>query len=82
MTTTKLATFKIQPDRWGAFISLATEKGTNASALLKLFVDGYLDGSIDPLAMQTAQEVQGIDSLIDKRLAPIHRELEDLREKC
>ena len=82
MTTTKLATFKISPDRWGAFLARATEKGTNASALLKLFVDNYLEGLYDPLAMQTAQEVQGIDSLIDKRLAPIHRELEDLREKC
>jgi len=81
MTTTKLATFKIQGDQWAAFIAKATESGTNASALLKMFVDGYLDGSIDPQAMQTAQEIQGIDSLLDKRLAPICQELEDLRGK-
>jgi len=81
MTKTKLATFKIQGDRWDAFIARAAEHDTSASALLKLFIDGYLDGRIDTQLMQTAQLMQGIDGHIDKRLESIHRELEDLRGK-
>jgi hypothetical protein len=78
MTESKLATFKIQTDKWDAFMGKSAEQGTNASALLKLFIDRYLDGSID---LEQPQAPSNIDALIEGRLEPIRGDLAELRSR-
>jgi hypothetical protein len=73
----KLATFKINGDRWAEFVSKATARNTSASALLKGFIDRYLS-DVDREAIAPASDV---NSQIDKALAPIRQEVEELREK-
>jgi len=70
----KLATFKINGDRWAEFVSRAAAQNTSASALLKGFIDRYLDESIDLEAIAPASDV---NSQIDKALAPIRQEVEN-----
>lgn len=77
----KLATFKVNGDRWAEFVSRAAAQNTSASALLKGFIARYLEGideSIDPEAIAPASDM---NSQIDKALAPIRQELEELRQK-
>jgi hypothetical protein len=78
MAETKLATFKIQSDRWDAFLDKTSEQGTNASALLKLFIDRYLDGSID---LKQPQAPSNIEAVLDEYLEPIKGELAELRSR-
>ncbi len=73
----KLATFKINGDRWAEFVSRAAAQNSSASALLKQFIDRYLNG-IDPEAIAPASD---ISSQIDEALAPIRQEVEELWEK-
>ncbi len=47
MSNKKLATFRIDEEKWLAFQDKAKADGSNASSVLMLFVSGYLDGSID-----------------------------------
>jgi len=70
----KLATFKINGDRWTEFVSKAAARNTSASALLKGFIDRYLDG-IDPEAIAPTSNVS---SQIEQALAPIRQEVEEL----
>lgn len=76
--TQKLATFKIDATRWQAFINRATESGSSASALLKWFVDAYLDGSIDP---NLYQQGSGLEHLLDERLAPLQQAIIAMDER-
>ncbi len=78
----KLATFKINGDRWAAFVSRAAAQDTSASALLKGFIVRYLDGSIDgSIDLEAIAPASDVDFQIDNALAPIRQEVEELREK-
>jgi hypothetical protein len=85
MASSKLATFKIQSDTWDSFTAQAAADGTNASALLKLFIDAYLAKRIDLTTLKAGEAIEGIqaviDARIDERLFPIAQELGVLREK-
>lgn len=76
--TQKLATFKIDSDRWQAFIDRANEGGSSASALLKWFVDAYLEGNLDPSQYQAPSS---LDNILDERLAPLQQAISDLDER-
>jgi len=47
MSESKLATFKLDGDRWAAFQEKAAQSDRTASELLRQFVDGVIDGSIN-----------------------------------
>lgn len=76
----KLATFKIHGDRWAEFVNKASSQNTNASALLKQFIDRYLSG-IDGIDLEAIAPASDVNSQIDKALAPIRQEVENLRGK-
>ena len=72
MANLKLATFRIDEQKWDAFQSWAKSQNSNASEVLKRFIDECLDGSID--LSQFSQNPYGkdvlenIDTRIDKRI--------------
>jgi hypothetical protein len=72
MSDLKLATFKIEPDRWQAFQDKAKQEGSNASALLKTFIGRYLDGSIEIPSELSSTD---IDSRIDAKLEKFEAEI-------
>ncbi|HEY9878149.1 MAG TPA: hypothetical protein V6D29_06815 [Leptolyngbyaceae cyanobacterium] len=74
----KLATFRIDGDTWQAFQDKAKTANTSASALLKGFVQQYLDGRID-IASSTQSGVlirlDGIEAKLvelDQRLGKLN----------
>jgi len=74
----KLATFKINGDRWAEFVSRAAAQNTSASALLKGFIDRYLDDRIDEsIDLEAIAPASDVNSQIDKALAPIRQEVEN-----
>lgn len=86
MAEQKLATFKITEDLWLAFKGKAEANDTNASAVLKAFVQRYLNSDIDKGIdhLETGIDV-GIDGSIDSgleaRLEKLEREVAELRGK-
>jgi hypothetical protein len=42
-----LANFRIDRDKWRAFIDRCSREGLSASEKIKAFVDGYLAGTVD-----------------------------------
>ncbi|MEH2047521.1 GIY-YIG nuclease family protein [Nostoc sp.] len=65
----KLATFRIEPEKWKAFKSLATNQGTNASAVLNEFIDKCLAERRIPSDVSTlVGDDSNLINLIDKRI--------------
>ncbi|MBW4516015.1 MAG: hypothetical protein KME11_12425 [Timaviella obliquedivisa GSE-PSE-MK23-08B] len=77
----KLATFKINGDRWSEFVDVAAKQHTSASSLLKQFIDQYLSGIDERLDVEPIATPSNINSQIEKALAPIRQEVEELRGK-
>lgn len=90
----KLATFRIEPEKWEAFKSLAANQGTSASAMLNDFIDQCLaEGRINfdaPAAVgNDANLINFIDARIDASLttrldemrSQFEAQLEELRGK-
>lgn len=75
MAESKLATFKCDPEVWEAFKTKAAESKTNASAVLKGFIQAYLDGRIDLPADRSIGAIQGIDERIEASLDVLRAEL-------
>lgn len=73
----RLATFKINGDRWAEFVNRAAAQNTSASALLKQFIDRYLAG----IDLETIAPPSNVTSQITDALAPIRQEIQKLREK-
>jgi hypothetical protein len=67
--TPKLATFKIEENKWKAFQDVADRKGSTASAMLKDFIDWVLEGNELPNNNNI-----DIDRLIDSKLAILRQE--------
>ena len=61
----KLATFKIDPQLWDEFKAKAIAHNSNASAVLKAFVEAYVSDRVD-LSIDANQD--GIEALIDARI--------------
>lgn len=75
----KLATFKIDPQLWDEFKAKASVNKSNASAVLKTFVEQYLRGSLDPNLDGNLDSIeQHIDARIDERLRDIDERLGEL----
>ena len=76
----KLATFKIEEEKWRAFQEVADKEGSNASAMLKDFIDWVLAGKRLRL-----EKTQSIDTDIDAKLTAIREEfrqqIENLRRE-
>lgn len=70
-----LANFRVDRDKWRAFIDQCGREGLSASEKIKAFIDGYLSGMID--TTPTEQDPR-IDKLIDKMEA-IDRRLGKLK---
>lgn len=68
-----LATFKIDKTTWKQFIEKAKGNNTNASALLKDFVQGYLDGSTGPSSP--------VDNRVDSQLDDIRQQIAELGDR-
>lgn len=85
MSDKTLATFKIEPDKWEAFKQQATEAGSNASAMLKDFIDAYLDGRIEVKpdgSIDTETNLDGRIEAVLERLIPRYvPSLEGFNEK-
>lgn len=75
MAESKLATFKCDPEVWDAFKTKAAESKTNASAVLKSFIQAYLDGRIDLRADRGRDARQDIDERIEANLDVLRSEL-------
>lgn len=73
----KLATFKIDEDKWKAFQEVAEAENSSASAMLKDFINWVIAGN--RLKNEEA-DTPDIDHRIDSKLAAIKEEiLEQLR---
>ncbi len=72
----KLATFKIEEEKWKAFQEIAEAEGSSASAMLKDLIDWTLAGN--RLNETTTPD---IDERIDAKLAPLQAQIEELRGK-
>jgi hypothetical protein len=70
-----LANFRVDRDKWRAFIDRCGREGLSASEKIKAFIDGYLSGAID--TTPTAQDPR-IDQLIAK-LEEVDHRLGELR---
>lgn len=70
-----LANFRVDRDKWRAFIDRCAREGLSASEKIKTFIDGYLSGTIDTTL--TTQDPR-IDKLIDQMEA-IDRRLGKLK---
>jgi hypothetical protein len=81
----KLATFKINGDRWDAFLVKASEQGASASSVLKAFIDRCLDGQMDIESVQPANLELLLQQKLNQALAihlePARVELAALRDK-
>ncbi|MGG6266218.1 hypothetical protein ACQ4M3_05185 [Leptolyngbya sp. AN03gr2] len=83
MADTRLATFKCDAELWEAFKSKAAENNTNASALLKEFIQAFLqgdiqikpDGSIDTAAALDERISGIVDQLVNDRLTKLEKRL-------
>jgi hypothetical protein len=85
MAPTILATFKLSPDQWDAFKERATDRGSNASQVLKRLVAEYLEGRLDNLldaGIDDLNRIDGssldesIDARIDEKLKRINSYLD------
>jgi uncharacterized protein (DUF2342 family) len=65
MSEKTLATFKIDQSQWDEFKEKANKAGSNASAVLKDFIDAYLDGRIDPKQDGGVDTLMSLDSKIE-----------------
>ncbi len=65
MSDKTLATFKIDKPQWETFQEKAKATGSNASAVLKDFIDAYLDGRIDLKQDGSIDTFTGLDSKIE-----------------
>jgi hypothetical protein len=72
----KLATFKIEEEKWKAFQEIAEAEGSSASALLKDFINWTLAGN-----RLNETVTPDIDERIDAKLAPLQAQIEELRGK-
>lgn len=81
MADDKLATFRCDSEVWEAFKAKAGENDTNASVLLKSFVQAYLDGRIDikPYGNLDAgiNLDERIEAVLDRLVKPEMQELRD-----
>lgn len=84
----KLATFKVDEEKWKAFQEIADAENTSASAMLKDFIDWVIEGN--RLKESTTPNIdQRIDAKlaalqkqsVDEALAPLKVELAELRGK-
>lgn len=66
----KLATFKVDEEKWKAFQEIAETEGSSASAMLKEFIDWVLEGN--HLKEATTPD---IEERIDAKFASIKEEL-------
>lgn len=89
MADKTLATFRIDPQDWEAFKSLASTEGSNASTLLLEFVRWRLAGNQishpDPTPDSTTH-LDNLDDKIDERIAArldtvIDKKLDELRSQ-
>lgn len=71
-----LANFRVDRDKWQAFISRCAREGLSASEKIKTFIDGYLAGLID--TTPTAQDPR-VDELAT-RLEEVEERLGKLRQ--
>ncbi|BAZ71342.1 hypothetical protein NIES4106_61390 (plasmid) [Fischerella sp. NIES-4106] len=76
----KLATFKIDEEKWKAFQEAAAVDGASASSLLKDFIDWYMAGNrLEKPDVSTP----GVDQRIEERFAllreELHQQIEQLR---
>ena len=75
MNEKQLATFKIDGDEWQAFKARARTQGTNASALIKRFIQLYMDGEIKfDSAHQLEQLLQHAEVL--QRIATLEQRMD------
>jgi hypothetical protein len=72
----KLATFKIDEEKWKAFQEIAETESTSASAMLKEFVEWTLSGN-----RLNKVSTLDIEQRIDAKLAPLQAQIEELRGK-
>jgi|GEM_PF-3393337 len=70
MSESKLATFKLDGDRWQAFQEKAAQSDRTASELLRQFVDGVIDGSIDTAIAPARWGLEQLESIssMEKRI--------------
>lgn len=61
----KLATFRIEDSIWQSFIKKAKSNNTNASDLIKAFINNYLDDSIDSNIDTKLDNIDSIDKIDD-----------------
>lgn len=66
-----LANFRVDRDKWRAFIDQCAHEGLSASEKIKTFIDGYLSGTID--TTPTAQDPRVAD--LEARMDEIDRRL-------
>lgn len=75
----KLATFKIDPTLWNEFKAKAAAQNSNASAVLKTFIEGYVNDRIDSSIYSNIDDIEAlIDNRIDERLRGIDERLGEL----
>ncbi|MEH2214662.1 hypothetical protein [Nostoc sp.] len=82
----KLATFRIEPEKWEAFKSLVTNQGTSASAVLDEFIDKCLAerriaSDVSTPVGDNSNLINFIDKRIEESLVEVRSQLEELRGK-
>ncbi|MFB2920177.1 MULTISPECIES: hypothetical protein [Aerosakkonema] len=77
MAAKKLATFRIDPNKWQAFQQWAKRSGTNASALLTEYIDGCLD--IPPTRVSRFSIDRNNDVSLEQRMDELEQRLKDLQ---
>jgi len=83
MAEKTLATFRIDPQQWEAFKNLASESGSNASALLLEFVRSTLSSNQISTSPHSSSPTHLDDKIerIDSQLGELRSQMEELRGK-
>ena len=76
----KLATFRIQDDKWASFQALCKKDGSNASAALIAYIDRCLEsGSVGTIGTASQPNAVTVDDMT-AAIGPLKDELAELRE--
>lgn len=77
MAAKKLATFRIDANKWQAFQQWAKRSRTNASALITEYIDGCLD--IPPTRVSRFSIDKNSDDSLAQRMDELEQRLKDLQ---
>jgi hypothetical protein len=75
----KLATFRVQDDKWASFQALCKEDGSNASKVLIAYIDRCIESGNVAIGESVIPNAATLDD-VTAAIEPLRDELAELRE--